>query len=112
MKQIPTVWEFVLIAVASYRVWRLLAEDAILDRPRKWVLRLGDWEDGQAAPLAYRDKWGEFLICPWCLGAWLSLGIYLFWIWFPTETLIVCVPLALSATVAGFNALISFLTED
>ena len=36
---------FVLLALASWRVFRLLAEDTILDKPRRRLLRLGDWEE-------------------------------------------------------------------
>ena len=110
MNHVPSVWVFVLLALASYRVWHLLAEDAILDRPRRWLLRLGDWEDGQAAPDSYRDKWGEFLICPWCLGFWVGLAWWAAWLasdW----AVVAAVPFAISAVVAGLNAVVSALTE-
>lgn len=100
---IPDWWGFTLLALAAYRTWRLVAEDDILDRPRRWVLRLGrDWEkDGDPVPDGYRVKWGLFLTCPWCAGFWVTV---LWWAaWQVTErwTLIIAVPFAASAVV-GF----------
>lgn len=87
--------------LAAYRIWRLLAEDSILDRPRRRLLRLGkDWKsDGDPVPSGYREGWAIFLTCPWCLGFWLSIGIYLLWVWFPGEVLIASTVLAVSTGV-------------
>jgi hypothetical protein len=94
-------WEFVLLALAAFRIWRLLAVDTILDGPRQYVLRLGwRWMDGDPIPTKYRRHWAIFLECPYCLGWWLSLGIYLLWVWLPTETVFVATPFALSAALA------------
>lgn len=105
---IPPVWHFALLALCAYRVWRLIAEDEILERPRRFVLRLGDeWaEDGDPVPDGYREKWALFLTCPWCAGAWISGLVYLAWLWLygdpdhPSNVLTgVAVWFALSATV-------------
>jgi hypothetical protein len=108
---VPGVWEFVLIAVASYRLWRLIAEDTILDRPRKWALRLGGWQEGDDAPPGYREKWGEFLICPWCLGWWIGLAWWVAWVAWEQWAVMVAVPFAISAVVAFCNAVVGALTE-
>jgi len=49
-----------LIALAAYRAWRLLALDAI------------------AAPLRLRLRGcaAELVSCPWCLGTWLTAGFW------------------------------------
>lgn len=83
---------FVLLTLAAFRVYRLISEDTILDRPRRWLLRMGDWrEDGDPVPILYRREWALFLTCPWCLGFWVSgivLGAYSLvvdwhgWFWF------------------------------
>ena len=80
---IPPAWEFILLALLAFRVWRLLAEDDILDGPRRYVLRLGkDWQkEGDAVPDDYREKWALFLTCPACAGFWISGVMYLFWLW-------------------------------
>lgn len=74
-------WWFVILSLSAYRVFRLLAEDTILDRPRRWVLRLGDWDEdsGEDPPESYRFEWGIFLTCPYCAGFWISgvaLAVY------------------------------------
>lgn len=78
---IPDWWAFTLLGLAAYRVWRLLAQDDILDRPRNWILRLPrDWEEGKPIPRTYREGLGLFLRCPWCAGAWVSAIVYLVWL--------------------------------
>lgn len=78
---IPDWWQFILLALASYRLWRLLADDDITDRPRRWALNLGrEWQPGDDAPDGYRERWGLFLTCPWCAGAWISGLVYLTWV--------------------------------
>lgn len=110
MTHVPGVWTFALLATASYRLWRLLAEDTILDGPRRRVLRLVGWQEGQPAPESYRAKWGEFLTCPWCLGWWIALAWWAAWL--ATDyAVVVAVPFALSAVVALWNAVIGALTE-
>lgn len=52
-------WVFLLLSLASYRVWKLLGEDTILDRPRRWVLK------------RLKGKMDLFLVCPWCSGFWI-----------------------------------------
>jgi hypothetical protein len=80
----------------------LLAEDTILDRPRAWVLRLGDWKkEGDPVPDGYRSGLGEFVQCPWCLGAWCSIVWWLAWGIDEKWALIVATPFAISALV-GF----------
>src|SRR6187551_66986 len=80
---IPDWWHFLLLALAAYRLWKLLAEDTILDKPRNWVMGLGwNWDDEtDDVPSGYREHWGIFLTCPWCAGAWISGLVYLAWLW-------------------------------
>jgi hypothetical protein len=84
---VPDWWAVLLLAGAAYRIWRLLAIDDITEKPRRWVLRLGDWQEGDDAPEGYRVKWGEFLECPWCAGFWISCLWYGAWQWEPKWTL-------------------------
>jgi len=78
---IPSVWHFVLLALAAFRLWRLLADDDILDTPRRKLLGLVGWQEGDDPPDGYREKWALFLTCPWCAGAWISLLVYACWVW-------------------------------
>lgn len=60
-------WHFALLTLLTFRVWKLLADDEILDGPRNWVLSRLD------------ARWELFITCPWCAGFWLSgaaLGLY------------------------------------
>ena len=106
MPDLPHWWWFLILSLASWRVFRLLAEDTILDKPRRKLLRLGDWqeEDGeQNLPQDYRFEWGIFLTCPYCAGFWLSgiaLALYSLIVeWHGVFSFLV-VWFALSATVA------------
>ena len=85
---VPTTWTFALLALAGFRIWRLLAEDTILDRPRA----------------AFKQRVGEtgetWLLCPWCCGAWLSVALWLAWVVSHHWTTVVAVPLAISAVLA------------
>ena len=63
------------MALAVFRIYRLIAEDTILDYPRRKLLRLAkEWEqEGDDPGDDYRAEWGIFITCPWCLGFWLSV---------------------------------------
>lgn len=96
MSYIPTWWEAVLLAGGSFRLWRLLAADTLLDWPRDWITGRDLWEvDGK-----YRQGLDIWLHCPWCSGFWITLGMWGAWLLWPIGTVVVCVPLALSAAVA------------
>lgn len=98
----PSLAEIVLLTLASYRVWRLLAEDTILDRPRARALRLGSWrKEGDPVPDAYRVAAGEFLQCAWCAGFWVSLAWWGAWLANDRWALALAAPFAISALV-GF----------
>ena len=84
---VPAWWPFVLLALAAFRLFHLLAEDVILNRPRRWFLRR-------------IPKGDEWLLCPWCCGAWCALGWWLAWCAWPHWTLVVAVPFAISAVLA------------
>ena len=96
---VPDWYETLLLALASCRMWRLLAEDTILDNPRSWLVGLSGWKAGQPTPVSYRAWLAEFVTCPWCLGFHIALLIYLFWLWQPHATELVSVPLTMSCIV-------------
>lgn len=85
---VPDPWVFVILAAAAYRCFRLLCCDTILDRPR---VRLCIW---------LPDTFTEWITCPWCSGFAASVGWFLAWEAWPRWTLVVAVPLALSAALA------------
>jgi hypothetical protein len=97
---VPSPWIALILVAASYRIWRLLADDIILDRPRNWVVRLPrGWEEGDPIPASYRIELANFITCPWCFGFWITLAVWVIWQIEPHWTTILLVPFALSAAV-------------
>lgn len=84
---VPDWWTTALLALAAYRVWRLLAHDTILDPIRHRLVRA-------------ESKQEEFLQCPYCSGAHIAALWWLAWIFSAHWTLVVAVPFAISALVA------------
>ncbi len=80
-----TWWPFLLIALAAYRTWRVLAEDTILDRPRARLVR--------------SEGVSEFLSCCWCTGFWVAVSWWAAWLAWPHAATWAAVPFALSAAV-------------
>lgn len=54
-------------AFAGARLTRLIAQDAIFDRPREWFTLRTDGT--RAEPLGY------LVNCPWCVGVWVGAGL-------------------------------------
>lgn len=97
---LPDWWAFLLLALACYRLFRLIAEDVVLDRPRHWLVGLPKgWKENDPLPSNYRYGLARFITCPACMGAHISWIVWLIWERWPHETVIACVPLALSAFV-------------
>lgn len=97
---VPDWWEVLLLSLAAYRVFRLIAEDDILEGPRRRLLRMAaDWEEGQDLPEEYRDKLALFIDCPACCGFWISVAWFGVWQIFPHETLVFAAVWAISAIV-------------
>lgn len=92
----PSPFEAVLLGLAAWRIWYLLSDDLILDRPRRYVTRR--WKKAE-----------DFIECPFCLGFWVSLAWVGAFAVFPTETPWVALPFALNAVVVGMN---HWLTSD
>lgn len=82
----PGPWETVVLAAAAYRLWRLAAEDSILDRPRDRLL-------------ADRPGLDEFVACPWCLGFWIGAGTWAAYQAQPERTVAAAAPWAISTGV-------------
>lgn len=92
---VPDWWEAVLLALAAWRTFQLLAEDDILETPRRYVTaRLSDY-------------WQDFLTCPYCAGFWIAVAWWAAWQIEGEWTLIVAVPWALSAGVVAAAKVLS-----
>jgi len=106
---VPDWWEAIILAIASWRVFQLIAYDDIFDQPRRYLTKLGkEWNrEGDDIPRDYREKWAMFLTCSYCVGAWIALSWWLFWQIWPQAALIVATPFMLSAAVIAGHKLLS-----
>ena len=95
---VPGWYALLLLAGGAYRTWRLLALDAILDRPRAWIAGVnGDADD-------YREALDTFLQCPWCSGFWIALAWWAAWQAWPHATLV-------AAAAAGVSTLVGLVAR-
>ena len=106
---IPNWYPAVLLALAAWRVFQLLAFDDILEGPRRYIFRIPkDW-DGES-PLtgkSYRETFAMFVQCPYCAGFWIALGWWVAFELWPHWTVIIAVPFALSAGVIAVAKILS-----
>lgn len=79
-----------LLTLASYRAWRLVALDTITEPIRSWVI----FRDGP-----FWEWFSALITCPWCAGFHISVLFFVLWAIFPTPTLYVAAPLAISTLV-------------
>lgn len=100
---IPGWLPLFVLALAVFRVYRLIAEDDILDGPRDRLL--DKLEDERL------EKLDKLITCPWCLGFWLSVLAWVAWLITPSWTVGLALPWALSALVA-FLAKLDILMHE
>lgn len=97
---IPAPWTFALLTLAAFRVWKLIGDDAILDRPRDAALeRLGD----------LGDKALYLITCPWCAGTYVTAAWWGAWLIWPHGTLVAAGFVALCAAVGYLGVAIDRL---
>lgn len=98
---IPDWWSFLLLALGTFRLTRLVGWDEF-----PLVLTLRDMLTG--AVYKYRTEEptehkrpgvDHFIHCPWCVGFWIGLALYVVWLCAPRPTLYAVIPFALSAVV-------------
>jgi hypothetical protein len=102
---VPSPWAALILVAAAYRLWRLLAEDTILNTPRRRLVNLPlDWEEGEPVPDDYRIGLANFISCPACFGFWISLSVWLLWEANAHWTEVFSMPFAISAAVIVVRA--------
>lgn len=85
-----TVFEFFLLALASFRLTRLIVFDTITEFVRRPFHRTVEEVQPDGTVEEYIEikgrgvqKWiGELLSCYWCTGIWCSIFIYCFYRYF------------------------------
>lgn len=99
----PDAVAFVILALGAFRLTRIIGWDTLagLVRLREWATGRGFDDRGQVVVLDHRrPEWiDQLLSCPWCLGWWVCLTTAFSWWAWPTVTLAIALPLALSAVV-------------
>lgn len=113
--RIPDAWQFVLLALAAYRVYRLIARDTITEPLRAAV----SYPDTQAVsldeqpedegltvigtdtdiPKSWRVYVATLIRCPWCAGFYVSVGTWLLWDVWPRPVLFLATPWAIAAVL-------------
>jgi len=83
----------IIIALATYRIARLLTTDVIFEGLREWV-----WK--RKPP---HTKIGYLFTCIWCMSIWVASGVAICYTMITTATTVIALPFALSA-VAGLIA--------
>jgi hypothetical protein len=105
---VPQWYALIQLGLASWRIYQLLSDDEVLDRPRRWLLRLDvNWAPGQPVEDTYRLKLARFITCPYCFGFWIAVAWWAAWEIWPHATLIAAAPLAISALLIGAAKLLS-----
>lgn len=111
-------FELLILTMGAYSLTRLVVTDSLLDKVRSWVFHRFPYE-GLASPTkplrgearrASNNIWivdkgtliGDLLVCPWCTGFWVSLGVYVGFVLAPEVTVFVLVPFAIRAFVGGY----------
>lgn len=92
---VPNWWEATLLALAAWRVFQLIAEDEILERPRRYVTAKLD------------ARWELFIECPYCAGFWIALAWWGAWQLAPQAALVAATPFVLSAGVIAAAKVLS-----
>jgi len=81
---------FALLALATYRIGKLIIEDVIFEKIREKIFKKFPPES---------TKTGYFFTCYWCTSLWVATLLTVGYILVPSIMLIICLPLALSAVV-------------
>jgi hypothetical protein len=81
---------FILLALAAYRIGKLIIEDVIFEKIREKIFKKFPPES---------TKTGYFFTCYWCTSLWVATLLTVGYILVPSIMLIICLPLALSAVV-------------
>lgn len=106
MGNVPGAWETILLALAVFRVARLIGWDDITQRLRDWILVkkvVGEVEgrngETRRVLVARSHFVAKMINCPWCLGWWVAVAWWAAWLAWPAGALVAATPFAVSALV-------------
>lgn len=108
-------WDFVVVALAAYRMTRFVVFDSLIGfnldsgSPASRWLDVWAWNaDGSDKPGFggwLRNKVATLLLCPYCIGFWITLACWATWTWAPSW----CQYVLVAWAAAGAQALLSTL---
>lgn len=67
---------FIILALATARLTRLVTQDRITEAPRHWAVRAAVRRDGDESLLAY------LIVCDWCVSVYTGAAVAgAWWAW-------------------------------
>lgn len=92
----------VLLALAAYRITRLIVIDSILDEARDWFFQKLDYKKDKITGVYQSrnfllQKLSYLLQCTWCAGVWMSGLVY----WLYSEDIMLPIYIAAIAGAQG-----------
>jgi uncharacterized protein DUF1360 len=95
----PGPFAFVVLALAAYRLTRLAGWDTFPLAERVRAAAVGEYRTVSGTVSYRRPTLDHFVHCPFCIGFWISLGVYAAWLTAPTVTMYGAMPFAISGAV-------------
>jgi hypothetical protein len=113
----PEAGDVLLIGVASHKLSRMITKDKITSFMRAPFTEyqapggLGEVEERSRRSKGLRRAVGELLICPYCLGLWVSAGMHVGVVYAPRPTRTVASTFT-ALTIADFLQIIYKAAEE
>jgi hypothetical protein len=106
-----SVFDFILLALATFRLGHLVAYDRVMEPFRQPFARTvpdatGAGESVEAKGAGVRQTIGQLITCPICAGTWISAGLVFALLWLPDITRIFLWMTAAVAAVEVVNPLV------
>ena len=111
---IPSPWIGLVLALAAFRITRLIGWDDLppVARARAWVtgasmrsqstsntaMRLTN-DESKDTWVYKRPLLAHMITCPYCMGFWVAAVTYIAWVFVPTQMLYVAAVFALSGAI-------------
>ncbi|MET3698326.1 uncharacterized protein DUF1360 [Bacillus oleivorans] len=114
---VPSVFDFFLLSLASFRLTRLVVFDKITEFIRRpffveWteVNENGEVETYIKPKEKGFQSWvGELISCYWCTGVWSALGLYGGYLAYPSLFQPIIVVLAIAGLAALIETIVHFV---
>ena len=110
-----TVFEFILLSLATFRITRLIVFDTIITFIRKPFHEIIEEVNDDGTTATYLQIkgtgikfWiGELLSCYWCVGVWVAAILLTSYIFLPIATSVIVYIFAIAAVASIVEAIIS-----